>query len=159
MTLRLRCGDQTHATEVRATGDGLKVTVDGQAYELILEEVAPGTFLWRRGSVQELFHCVRDGEEVHLAWRGAVYRLEREREGARASARHAAGGLEAPMPGKVPSVRVVPGQAVRKGDEVLVVEAMKMENALRAPRDGTVKSVAVKVGDMVNPGVVLVELE
>ncbi|HET8645384.1 MAG TPA: biotin/lipoyl-containing protein, partial [Vicinamibacteria bacterium] len=45
------------------------------------------------------------------------------------------------------------------GEELLVVEAMKMENALRAPRDGTVKSVAAKVGDMVSPGVVLVELE
>jgi acetyl/propionyl-CoA carboxylase alpha subunit len=159
VSLRLRCGEQTHAVEVRASGDGLKVTVDGQAYELVVEEVAPGTFLLRRGSVQELFHCVRDGDDLHLAWRGAAYRLEREREGARASARHAAGGLEAPMPGKVTSVRVVPGQAVRKGEEVLVVEAMKMENALRAPRDGTVRSVGVKVGDMVNPGVVLVELE
>ena len=46
-----------------------------------------------------------------------------------------------------------------KGQELLVVEAMKMENALRAPRDGTVKSVSARPGDMVNPGVVLVELE
>jgi pyruvate carboxylase subunit B len=51
------------------------------------------------------------------------------------------------------------GQAVKKGDEVVVVEAMKMENALRAPRDGTIKSVTVQVGDMVGPGAVLVELE
>jgi 3-methylcrotonyl-CoA carboxylase alpha subunit len=159
VTLRLRCGEQAHAVEVRAGADGLSVTVDGQVRELMLEEVAPGTFLWRRGSAQELFHCVREGDAVHLAWRGAVYRLEREREGARPSARQAAGGLEAPMPGKVTAVRVVAGQAVRKGDEVLVVEAMKMENALRSPRDGTVKSVGVKVGDMVSPGVVLVDLE
>jgi biotin carboxyl carrier protein len=62
------------------------------------------------------------------------------------------------MPGKVTVVRAVPGQAVRKGDELLVIEAMKMENALRAPRDGVVKSVAAKPGDMVSPGVVLVEL-
>jgi 3-methylcrotonyl-CoA carboxylase alpha subunit len=48
---------------------------------------------------------------------------------------------------------------VAKGDEILIIEAMKMENAVRAPREGRVKSVAVGVGDMVNPGVVLVELE
>jgi biotin carboxyl carrier protein len=48
---------------------------------------------------------------------------------------------------------------VGKGDELLVVEAMKMENAVRAPRDGRVKSVTARVGDMVSPGVVLVELE
>jgi acetyl/propionyl-CoA carboxylase alpha subunit len=159
VTLRLRCGDASHLAEVRSKGGALHVTVDGQAFEFELHEVAPGTYLLRSEGRQELFHCVRDGDAVHLAWRGTVHRLEREREGARPAGRSAAGGLEAPMPGKVTSVRVVPGQPVRKGEEVLVVEAMKMENALRAPRDGTVKSVAVKVGDMVNPGVVLLELE
>jgi 3-methylcrotonyl-CoA carboxylase alpha subunit len=63
------------------------------------------------------------------------------------------------MPGKVIAVRAAPGMAVKKGDELLVVEAMKMENAVRAPRDGTVRSVAARVGDMVGPGAVLVELE
>ena len=48
---------------------------------------------------------------------------------------------------------------MKKGQELLVVEAMKMENALRAPRDGTVKAIRAKPGDMVSPGIVLVELE
>jgi 3-methylcrotonyl-CoA carboxylase alpha subunit len=48
---------------------------------------------------------------------------------------------------------------VRKGEELLVVEAMKMENALRAPRDGVVRAVHVGVGEMVAPGRALVELE
>ena len=63
------------------------------------------------------------------------------------------------MPGKVIAVKASPGQTVAKGDEILVVEAMKMENAIRAPRDGTIKSIAVKLGDMVSPGVTLAELE
>jgi biotin carboxyl carrier protein len=63
------------------------------------------------------------------------------------------------MPGKVIAVKKAPGDAVTKGEELLIVEAMKMENAIRAPRDGCVKTVAAKVGDMVAPGVVLVELE
>jgi biotin carboxyl carrier protein len=63
------------------------------------------------------------------------------------------------MPGKVIAVKAVVGQTLSKGEEILIVEAMKMENAIRAPRDGTLKTIAVKVGDMVTPGVVLVELE
>jgi 3-methylcrotonyl-CoA carboxylase alpha subunit len=63
------------------------------------------------------------------------------------------------MPGRVIAVKVAPGDTVMKGDELLVVEAMKMENAVRAPREGRVKSVSAQVGDMVSPGVVLVELE
>jgi biotin carboxyl carrier protein len=63
------------------------------------------------------------------------------------------------MPGKVLAVKVAPGQRVVKGEELLVVEAMKMENALRAPRDGTVKAVNARAGEMVGPASVLVELE
>jgi 3-methylcrotonyl-CoA carboxylase alpha subunit len=63
------------------------------------------------------------------------------------------------MPGRVIAVKASPGQRVARGEELVVVESMKMENAIRAPREGTVKSVAAKVGDMVSPGVVLVEME
>jgi biotin carboxyl carrier protein len=63
------------------------------------------------------------------------------------------------MPGRVIAVKVAAGQKVARGEELLVVESMKMENAIRAPRAGTVRAVAAKVGDMVGPGAVLVELE
>jgi 3-methylcrotonyl-CoA carboxylase alpha subunit len=63
------------------------------------------------------------------------------------------------MPGKVIKVSAAVGQRVAKGQEILVVEAMKMENAIRAPRDGTVRSLTARVGDMVGPGAVLAELE
>jgi 3-methylcrotonyl-CoA carboxylase alpha subunit len=159
LTLRVRCGDETREAAVREATDGVEVSVRGQVFRFRLDEAAPGTFVLRNGTRALTFHCVRDGEDVHLFWRGEVYRLREEKERARPAHRGAAGGLEAPMPGKVIAVRVSPGQAVAKGEELVVVEAMKMENALRAPRAGTVRSVAVRTGDMVSPGVVLVEIE
>lgn len=122
-------------------------------------EVAPGSFVLRNGESEELFHCVRVGTVVHLWWRGVAYRLEDAPQERRAGQRQASGGLEAPMPGKVIAVKKAAGDPVVKGEEILIVEAMKMENAIRAPRDGRVKSVAAKAGDMVAPGTVLVELE
>jgi len=62
------------------------------------------------------------------------------------------------MPGKVVRVLVREGEEVREGQGLAVVEAMKMENAIRAPRDGRVTRIAAKLGDMVSPGVTLVEL-
>ena len=126
---------------------------------LNVEALGGGTFVWREGDRVETFHCVRDGEVIHLFWRGMAYRIEEDGDRSRSAHRAASGALEAPMPGRVIAVRVEPGQAVTKGQELLVVEAMKMENALRAPRSGVVRSVAARPGDMVSPGVVLVELE
>ena len=157
--MRLLCGEETIDIDVRDGNGEARVTVAGQALALQVEPAGPGTFVFRQGDRRETFHCVRDGDTLHLFWRGRAYRLEEETERTRASHRHVGGGLEAPMPGKVIAVRVAPGDTVGKGDELLVVEAMKMENAVRAPREGRVKSVSARVGDMVSPGVVLVELE
>ena len=157
--IRLRCGDDERNAEVKAEGDGFRVTVDDQALEVAVEPAGPNTFVLCEGDARRMFHCLREGSTIHLFWDGVAYRLEEQKEGARAAHRRDKAGLEATMPGKVIAVKASPGQAVKKGDEVVVVEAMKMENALRAPRDGTIKTVTVKVGDMVGPGTVLVELE
>ena len=157
--MRLACGEQTFEVEVEAGGDQARVRIGDQALVLQVEAAGPGVYVCRQGDRVETLHCVRDGDEVHLFWRGRAYRLLEETETSRAAHRHPSGGLEAPMPGKVIAVKVAPGDTVNKGDELLVVEAMKMENAVRAPRDGRVKSVAARVGDMVSPGTVLVELE
>ncbi len=72
----------------------------------------------------------------------------------------AQGGVKvnAPMPGKILGVKVAAGQAVKKGDVLVVLEAMKMENEIVAPQDGTVASVNTSVGEQVEAGAVLVTL-
>lgn len=72
----------------------------------------------------------------------------------------AAGSVEvtAPMPGKVVAVKASVGQAVKKGEVVLILEAMKMENDIVAPEDGTIASINVANGDSVESGAVLATL-
>ena len=66
--------------------------------------------------------------------------------------------VNAPMPGKILAVKTSVGAAVKKGDVVLVLEAMKMENEIVAPQDGTVASVNVSVGASVESGEVMITL-
>ena len=66
--------------------------------------------------------------------------------------------LSSPMPATVLRVQASPGQEVHDGDTLIVLEAMKMELPLRAPRDGVVESVACQEGDLVKPGAPLVVL-
>lgn len=67
--------------------------------------------------------------------------------------------VKAPMPGLVLNVMVTPGQAVSKGDPLLILEAMKMENVLKAASDGVVRVVTVEKGVAVEKGFVLLEME
>lgn len=157
--MRLVCGPDVREVAVQDARDGVIVTVDGRAMPVAVREAGPGTFVLDADGAVETFHCVRDGDDIHLFWRGTTYRLREEGERPRTAHRGAAAGLVTPMPGRVIAVKVAPGQRVVRGEELVLVESMKMENAIRAPRDGAVKVVAAKVGDMVGPGAVLVEME
>ena len=66
--------------------------------------------------------------------------------------------INAPMPGKILAVKASAGQSIKKGDVLLILEAMKMENEVVAPQDGTVASVNVAEGAMVESGDVLATL-
>ena len=66
--------------------------------------------------------------------------------------------VESPMPGKILAVKKNVGDAVKSGDVILVLEAMKMENDIVAPQDGTVASINVSVGDSVESGATLATL-
>ena len=84
---------------------------------------------------------------------------ERARRGREETAHGGPAHVRAIIPGRIVSVSVVPGDPVEAGQQLLVVEAMKMQNELRAPRDGIVSSVAVGVGNTIEVGDLLLVLE
>lgn len=75
------------------------------------------------------------------------------------SAMQKAEPVKAPMPGKVLKIMVEEGQEIKKGDALLILEAMKMENVLKASADGTVKAINTKEQVAVEKGAILIELE
>ena len=136
-TQTLRLGDRDYVVEV--TKDGL--LVDGTL-------VVPGSHV----------HAVADRDTRWVSVNGEVYEFEVQRPGRRrASAHHSS--LTAPMPATVTRINVAVGATVAKGDTLLVLEAMKMELPVRAPTDGTVTSIACREGELVQPGVALIELD
>ena len=66
--------------------------------------------------------------------------------------------ITSPMPGKIISIKASPGQAVKKGEVILILEAMKMENEIVAPEDGTVSSINVTDGQSIESGDLLATL-
>lgn len=154
-----RDGDRVRAVELEAEGSGhWRVRVDGAELALEVEALPNGDLRLSNGHDVTIAEVTAAGGRrfVHLA--GMDFVLEREGSG-RKRAGAASGGLEAPMPGVVTRVMVSPGDDVRLGQPLVALEAMKMEHVIRAPRDGRVKSIAARVGEMVTGGLALVELE
>jgi acetyl/propionyl-CoA carboxylase alpha subunit len=96
-----------------------------------------------------------------LHWKGETYALDMQSAARRSGGDKLAGQpgvIKAPMPGKVTRVAVKKGDAVTKGQALIVMEAMKMEYTLEADRDGGVEDVNVQTGQQVTLGEVLVRL-
>lgn len=90
---------------------------------------------------------------------GNVWRIEKDADhGGRARSRREI-SVMAPMPATVVTINTSPGQAVKDGETLIVLEAMKMELPIKAPRAGVVKAINCKRGELVQPGVNLIEIE
>jgi acetyl/propionyl-CoA carboxylase alpha subunit len=101
-----------------------------------------------------------DGAKRWVTVNGQTFLLTKSSSAKRRSAGHDhASELAAPMPGQVRSVNVREGEAVKKGQTLLVLEAMKMEIRIQAPRDGVVKKLVVKQGQTVEREQLLIEIE
>ena len=130
------------------------VSIDG--VRVVATVMAPGEV--RVGETGRAWVCT-SGETRWVFLNGDVFEIEVQREGRRPRAAMSHGSLSAPMPATVVRVEVEPGAAVRRGDTLVILEAMKMELPIRASADGTVRAVHCKPGDLVQPGVALIQMD
>jgi biotin carboxyl carrier protein len=148
-------GDKQFLVEII---DDRHVSVDGKVYEVDFESVSgqPVYSLIVNGKSHESYVAQVD-DIWQVLMRGRLYpvSVEDERE---KRLRAAAGGgvaetgefhLKAPMPGLVVTIPVAEGQEVKKGQVLLILESMKMQNELKSPRDGKVNRIKVKAGESV----------
>lgn len=121
-----------------------RITVNGTAYDVAVEELGAGA--------------------VPAAPVAAPVPVAAAPAAPVAAPAPAAGGAEgsvkvaAPMPGKILAIKINAGQAVKRGDVIMILEAMKMENEITAPEDGTIAGINVAVGDSVESGDTLASL-
>ena len=108
-----------------------------------------------------LAYAAKDRERTWVFIDGRTFVIDRRDSSARERA-HATDdqvALSAPMPATVIAIKAVPGQEVSPGDLLVLLEAMKMEVPIKAPRAGRVKSLACREGELVQPGVPLLDLD
>jgi biotin carboxyl carrier protein len=171
---RLVIGDRSRTVTLQRQGEGWRVSVDGAAFDVHAAEVdgralsllVGGTAGPGSGrSVPAVVVPGRAPGDLQVAVHGRTIPVQvvaderSRRRGAGAGEASGPQRITAPMPGKVVRVLVTPGEAVQARQGLVVVEAMKMENELRAARAGRVVSVSVVEGQSVDAGAVLAVVE
>lgn len=155
---------RTVRVEVRGRDGHYAVTVDGRTLDVDHQETGAhfASLLIGGRSYEAGLEKRPDGYNVVLAEDVLYVELRGASSGTAAAARKADTGparVLAPMPGRLVRVLVEPGQQVRAGEGLVVVEAMKMENELRSPRAGRVAQVPVREGQAVETAALLVVVE
>jgi len=164
-----RFGDREVACEVHSENGDLFVEVDGRRYRADLRHLPRARSYSLLLDGRSFEFTVDEAGDAELELSGAAGSFHIAVEDARthaarsktATARAASGPrvVKAVMPGIVREVRVEAGSAVAKGDPLLILEAMKMQNEIRADQAGTVTRVHVAAGATVEKGAKLVEIE
>ncbi|MEE8435628.1 MAG: acetyl-CoA carboxylase biotin carboxylase subunit [bacterium] len=159
-TFLLRGGTTEGSVTVTSRPGGVFSVSTGE-WEGELKVLERNDTRWRveLDGVQSTVHVAVMEGEAHVAWGGTTEGFEDVRGGNSSKTDSAAGGrLTAPTTGRVISVRAEPGQTVRRGECLVVLEAMKLEHEIEAPVTGTVKTVAVSEGQQVAARDLLMEL-
>lgn len=167
MKLQALIGGETLDLDIVREGSSVIARVGDREYKLEITEPEPNIVALRDGPrLSEMFVSrAEPGARTKVSVRGAEFEFDlidpKRLRGSGADAAHGGGTAEikTAMPGKVVRILVEAGDEVRKGDAIIVVEAMKMQNEMRSPKDGTVKEIRAAEGATVNAGDVLAVIE
>ncbi len=162
MKLQAELNNEKHEIEIRRDGAKIFARVDDREYNLEASEVEPNVYLLKNDN--QIY-------QIYVAPNGMVnignHQLEinlidpKRLRGSHSSGANAdeISEIKTAMPGKLVRVLVEVGAEIKQGDGVLVVEAMKMQNEMKSPKDGTVKEIRFAEGATVNAGDVLAIIE
>ena len=168
MKIQAEIGADKHHVEIERDGDIVFARIDDRKYELEISEPEPNLFLIKNsGKIHQVFVSPQTSlnEPVHVVVGTNeidVRLIDPKRlRGSDGGDDQAFGRAEikTAMPGKVVRILVSEGDAVQKGDGVIVVEAMKMQNEMKSPKDGLIAEIRAAEGDTVGAGDVLVVIE
>lgn len=166
MNIKATVSGNPQDVSLTLAGDAATVAVDERRYELQVRNFANGEYLLRDGA--RVYNCrveQKSADTFAVVLHGRYYEIEltdpkRLRSGQNSGGHHSgAAEIVSPMAGKIVRLLVKPGDQVEAGAGVIVVEAMKMQNEMKAPKSGTVLSIEAEEGATVNAGQVLAVIE
>ena len=159
-TFSYQFGDEVKVVRLERTGENMQIAIAEHIYEVSLIHSSTGELTFKVDGVTHTVFIATEDSTHFLAIDGDVFELVQPiTQRARRDQYHGRDNLVASMPGQVIQVLVDNGDRVRRGQPLIVLEAMKMEIKIAAPYDGHVTKVLVRQGQVVDRGHKLVEID
>jgi len=160
MRYRYQSGERVYEISLERQANGYRATVDGWPYSLEVLDSQPGQLSIRFEGRPLTLYWANDGERKWVSMDGCTFLLSKPSSNRhpRPGERNPGDQVRAPMPALVRSIDIAEGDRVTKGQTLLLLEAMKMEIRLQAPRDGQVLSLTAQKGQQVERDQVLIEI-
>ncbi len=152
-------GESEHPVRVHFSGNGLQLAVHGKKHVFAGKPLEGGALSIRLDEHAYHARAVRDGDDWHIFAGGDYRRLTLRHGLPDQDEQGRSGSLAAPMPGRIVQVMSRPGETVKKGQPLLILEAMKMEHTITAPADGVVMEIHFTAGEQVLEGAELVTMQ
>ncbi len=163
MDYTYQVGTESEIVRIEREGDTFVASIGERTYRVQVERSQPGEIAFSIGDKHYRAYVASDGSQRWVAFDANVIALTKAEPAQKSDTHHrtgsaAPGSLTATMPGQVVKILANEGEAVKRGQPLIVLEAMKMELRLTAPYDGRVTSVLVKQGEIVQRGQRLLEV-
>lgn len=162
MKLIAELNNEKHPVEIRRDGEKVFAKIDAREYEIEASEVEPNVYLFKHDNQIHQIYAAPNGVVNIGNHQLEVKIIDPKRLRGSSGSDTAADGIaeiKTAMPGKIVRILVEKGAEVTLGEGVIVVEAMKMQNEMKSPKDGIVKEIRFNEGDTVNAGDILVIIE
>lgn len=168
MKLIAELNNEKHEIVLNQNGENITAEIDGRAYELEAHEVEPNVYLLKHeNKIYQIAVSPNQNPNEPFSVGVGANNFEikvsdpKRLRGAAGAGEHGEGlaEIKTAMPGKVVRILVEAGAEINQGDGVIIVEAMKMQNEMKSPKNGIVKEIRVAEGATVNAGDILAVIE
>ena len=159
MPLLYQLDDQVHQVDLLAVRERVELELGDQRISASFRRIDEFSIELDIGGQKHSVIAVQDDQQLYMHWRGRTWHLRVMADSASQVNDQEGDQVLAPMPGQVVETCVEPGDAIESGQQLLIIESMKLQTQINAPNKGRVIALEYVVGDSFEKGAMLVKLE
>ncbi len=163
-SIKVNVNGEEYNLTVKREENSIELKIDDKYYKLQLKRNGKTYFIYFKGKIFPIYVKHLDDDRFEIAVHGVKHevKVKKKRKSAVSAKRFLKRGeyvIRSPIPGRVVSIPVEENSVVKEGETLIIIEAMKMRNAIKSPRKGIIKKIYVKINQLIEKNAALVKIQ